>query len=779
MSEQQQNGGSDHPEEIGPYRILDVLGEGGMAVVYLAEQSAPVKRRVALKILKPGMDSKQIVARFESERQALAGLDHPNIAKVFDGGITEAGRSYFVMEHVRGDPITEYCDNHRLNTRERVGLFIRVCSAVQHAHHKGLIHRDLKPSNILVGVVDGKPQPRIIDFGIAKATSTPLGEATLYTRIGQVVGTPQYMSPEQAELSGVDIDTRTDVYSLGVVLYEMLVGVVPLDLHAVGDRALRTALREQDPPRPSTKLTELGDTTDEIARVRRTDAASLRRQVKGDLDWVVMNAIEKDRTRRYETVNALAMDCKRFLDHQPVMARPPSAGYLLRRFVRRNRLAVAAASVTILAVIAGAAAATLGYLRATEAELVAQKEAETAQQTSDFLIELFRVSDPSEARGNSITAREVLDRGTETIDEELAEQPEVQARLMVTMGQVYQNLGLLEEAEDLLMTALQVRRSLFDVPHEAIAEVLHQLSTLRVAQGRFDEAEKVANETLAMQRALFGDVHEDIGQTLGNLATLAYYKSEYEESLELFRQSFQVFEATLGEDHPDVINTLTSLGSLYWRTGDTDEALRIMRIALERKRRHVGDDHSETAILYNNIAILLKDKGDLEAAEPLYLKALEIQRRHLGEHANVANTMNNIGMFYLTAGEYDKAEPMMRDALAMWSETLGDDNAKVHTALHNLGQLHIDKGDLAQAEHYLEQALAGRRDVFGEQHEDTASSMMYLCDVYILSGRFELGDHDLGRVRVFRSRSHTQMSELRPWSATARCLLSGESRGYT
>ena len=310
----------NQPRQIGSYRVLDLLGEGGMAEVYLAEQSEPVKRRVALKIVKAGMDSKQVVARFESERQALAVLDHPNIAKIFDGGIAENGRPYFAMERVKGVPITDYCDDQRLDNKARIRLFIDVCAAVQHAHLKGLIHRDLKPSNILVTVVDGQPQPKIIDFGIAKATTTTLTESTLYTRVGQIVGTPQYMSPEQAGVTGLDVDTRTDIYSLGVILYELLVGVPPLDLIGIGDQAMQIALREKDPPKPSTRLTQLDDTGDEVAKVRGTNTEGLRRQLTGDLDWVVMRAIEKDRTRRYDTVNALAMECKRYLGREPVLA---------------------------------------------------------------------------------------------------------------------------------------------------------------------------------------------------------------------------------------------------------------------------------------------------------------------------------------------------------------------------------------------------------------------------------------------------------------------------
>ena len=328
------------------------------------------------------------------------------------------------MEHVKGVPITDYCDDQRVSNQKRIELFIRVCSAVQHAHLKGLIHRDIKPSNILVGIVDGKPEPKIIDFGIAKATTTTLSEATLYTRVGQIIGTPAYMSPEQAGVTGLDIDSRADIYSLGVVLYELLVGSLPLDL-APNDQAMQIALKEKDPPKPITRFSELGDSQVEIARVRNTEPTALRSQLQGDLDWVVMRAMEKDRTRRYETVNALAMECKRYLDREPVLARPPSPGYLLNRFVQRNKLTVAAGALAFAAIVAGAGAAGFGYLRATEAERTAREEAETASQVADFMVDLFQVSDPGEARGNSVTAREVLDRGAAQINEDTEIEPAI------------------------------------------------------------------------------------------------------------------------------------------------------------------------------------------------------------------------------------------------------------------------------------------------------------------------------------------------------------------
>jgi eukaryotic-like serine/threonine-protein kinase len=382
------------PRQIGPYRVLDALGVGGMGIVYLAEQAEPVRRRVALKVVKLGMDTKQVLARFESERQALAVMDHPNIARVLDGGVTQDGRPYFVMELVRGTPITEYADTHRLTTGERLRLFIAVCRAVQHAHQKGVIHRDIKPSNVLVAIQDGAPVVKVIDFGIAKAVGLGLTEQTLVTRAGQILGTPEYMSPEQAEMSGLDVDTRTDIYSLGVLLYELVVGALPFDLRAQADYTISHTLRERETPRPSTRLTSLGETVSTVARYRRTTPEGLRRELRGDLDWIILKAMDKDRTRRYETANGLAMDVERHLADEPVVARPPSARDRIAKFVRRNRPAVVAGAVATVAVIGGAAASTAGFLQAREQQARAERSAATAEQVTEFLVGLFRVSDP-------------------------------------------------------------------------------------------------------------------------------------------------------------------------------------------------------------------------------------------------------------------------------------------------------------------------------------------------------------------------------------------------
>ncbi|HET8648854.1 MAG TPA: serine/threonine-protein kinase, partial [Gemmatimonadales bacterium] len=381
---------------LGSYRLLRVLGEGGMGIVYEAEQLEPVHRRVAVKMVRAGMDTGEVLARFEAERQALAVMDHPGIARVLDAGAAETGRPYFVMELVKGVALTEYCDANRLTVSERVRLFIQICQAVQHAHQKGVIHRDLKPSNILITEQDG-PLPKIIDFGIAKALSQRLTERTLVTAFGQSMGTPAYMSPEQAEASGLDIDTRTDIYSLGVMLYELLVGRLPADPAELGLPSFILALtgRGNDPPRPSTRLTQVKQAGAAIASLRRADVQHLVRQLRGDLDWIVMKAIEKDRSRRYDTANALAMDLQRFLSDEPVTARPPSPGYRLGKLVRRNRVAAIALGLVAVSVVAGGSLAVLGFVRARRAERQARHEAQVAAKTSDFLVQLFAVSNPN------------------------------------------------------------------------------------------------------------------------------------------------------------------------------------------------------------------------------------------------------------------------------------------------------------------------------------------------------------------------------------------------
>jgi serine/threonine protein kinase len=493
-------------ERIGVYHLIRVLGEGGMGVVYEAEQTEPVRRRVALKIVKLGMDSTQVVNRFMAERQTLAAMDHPYVAKVFDAGQTIPGRPYFVMELVEGTPLVEYCNEQRLSIRRRIGLFVMICHALQHAHQKGVIHRDLKPSNVLVTAASGNPIPKIIDFGIAKAVGFDAGVSdTALTRGEQVLGTPAYMSPEQAGRGGLDIDTRADIYSLGVILYELLAGCLPVEPDAEGHVQFlaRLANGELHPGRPSTRAT----------------APGLKREIAGDLDWIVMKALETDRDRRYDSAAALAQDLERYITGQPVAARPPTVSYRISKFVRRHRIQVAAAFVAVAAMTAGAVAAGIGFVRATRAEAIAKQEAATARQVSDFLVGLFGLSDPHAAPDKAITVRELLDRGAARIDTELKGQPQVQASLMNTLSSVYESLGLFRPAKELGEKSLAIaNREKWETLQTA--DTLLALGRVNQRFDRFEEARQQMERALAIRHRLLGEYDLRVSIVLNGLGGL-------------------------------------------------------------------------------------------------------------------------------------------------------------------------------------------------------------------------------------------------------------------
>ncbi|MCU0626104.1 MAG: serine/threonine-protein kinase, partial [Gemmatimonadaceae bacterium] len=493
------------PARIGPYDIIQLLGEGGMGVVYEAEEREPVRRRVALKLVRTGIDSREILARFDAERRALAVMNHPGIARVLQAGSTDGGQPYFAMELVRGRPITTFCDTHRLTIRERLTLFIDVCQAVQHAHQKGVVHRDLKPSNILVAEEDGRPRPKIIDFGIAKAVG-PQPADVLQTQEGLALGTVAYMSPEQADADAPDIDTRADIYSLGVLLYELLVGHLPVDPHDVGLYVYLAKLAggETDAPTPSSRLSTLRQRRNEVAHLRRTDVSHLQQALKGDLDWIVMKAMHPDRAHRYETATALAADLRRHLADEPITARPPTARYRMVKFVRRHRVGVIAAALVSASVIASAVVATVGLVRARRAEASAAREAEANRQVSSFLVDLFRVSDPGESRGNTLTAREILDRGTRRISSELAGQPELQSRMMQVMGTVHSSLGQFAPARALLEDALRSREQVLGPDDPLVAETLVSLAEVARERGEYDDADRFLPSTWTWRRPSAG-----------------------------------------------------------------------------------------------------------------------------------------------------------------------------------------------------------------------------------------------------------------------------------
>lgn len=722
------------PDVIGNYRFVQKLGEGGMGEVYEAEQTEPIRRRVALKIIKWGMDTKQVVARFESERQALALMNHPNIAKVFDAGATEKGRPFFVMECVKGVPVTEYCDKHRYNNRQRLELFIQVCEGIQHAHQKGIIHRDIKASNVLVMIQDGKPVPKIIDFGVAKATAQRLTEKSVFTEMGQLIGTPEYMSPEQAEMTGLDIDTRSDVYSLGVLLYELLVGVLPFeseDLRSVGFDEIRRKIREEEPPKPSTRLTTPGFDTAHALKSRQTDLSTLEKQLKGELDWITMMAMAKDRTQRYASASELAADVMRYLKHEPVVAGPPSATYRLRKYVRRHKVGVAAGALVMAAMIFGITGTTIGLLKAVKAEKKARDEAETAQQVSDFLVDLFRVSDPSEARGNTITAREVLDKGAGRIEEELEKQPKIQTRLMDTIGMVYNNLGLYDQATSLLERALEIRRSFLGNEHLEVSDSLHSLGVLIYSKGDFPTAERLFREALSVRRKLLGDEHLDIASLLNDLAMTAMAQGKFEESEPMYRESLAIRRKNLGNEHTDVAQSINNLGMYLYRQGKYQEAEQLFREAVEMNKKLLGEEHPEISTNLNNLALVLRDSRKLAEAEQMFRQVLAMDRKFLGDnHPYVAITLNNMGALFVRKEDLAEAERSFNGAINVLRKTFTENHWQIANAKGLLGGCLTKQGRYEEAEDLLLGSYPVIKRQFSEEHRRTQAVLKKIVELY-------------------------------------------------
>src|SRR5216684_5823840 len=602
---------------FGPYRLLQRLGEGGMGEVWLAEQSKPVQRRVALKLIKAGMDTREVVARFESERQALALMNHPAIAKVFDAGSTPEGRPYFVMEYVAGIPITAYCDKHRMTTRQRMELFMQVCEGVQHAHQKAIIHRDLKPSNILVSEVDGKPMPRIIDFGLAKATSQRLTDESMYTRVGAILGTLEYMSPEQADSAGEDIDTRTDVYSLGVVLYQLLVGALPLDLKKLAYDEMLRLLRDKDVPKPSSRILAQDGDSAITAKNRGTDAPSLTRQLRGDPDAVVLKALEKDRKRRYGSPSELAADLGRYLRNEPVSAHTPSAAYRTRKYIRRHRLGVAVA-MGLIAMLAAFAVAQRVQLQRTRLERDrANRERDRATRITDFMTGMFKVSDPSEQRGNSVTAREILDKASKNIETGMAKDPDAQAQMMQVMGTVYDSLGLFSRAKDLEQQSLDIRRRVLGPEHPDTLNSMSDLADALNHDGHYAEAVKLNRETLEIRRHVLGPENPDTLNSMDNLGDALWADGHYAEAEKVDRETLDLRRRVLGPEHPDTINSMNNLEVCLIYLGRYPEAEKLGRETLDLRRRVLGPEHPQTLNSMSNLAGVLSAERRLPESEKL------------------------------------------------------------------------------------------------------------------------------------------------------------------
>jgi eukaryotic-like serine/threonine-protein kinase len=771
---------------IGPYKLLQKLGEGGMGSVYLAEQQQPVKRHIALKIIKAGMDSAQVIARFEQERQALAIMDHPHIAKVLDAGTTDSGRPFFVMELVKGISITRYCDQEHLSPKERLELFIPVCHAVQHAHQKGIIHRDLKPSNVLIALYDGQPVPKVIDFGVAKATSQKLTERTLFTEVGSIVGTLEYMAPEQAELNNLDIDTRADIYSLGVLLYELLTGATPLSGHqlrSAGFNEMMRIIKEVEPQKPSTRLSGSAELSS-IASNRKLEPNRLTRLVRGDLDWIVMKCLEKERSRRYETANAFALDIQRYLHDEPVLAGPPSTAYRLKKFLRRNKGPAVAAAVLLFTLLAGIIGTTWGLVRAEKSRLAeaeqrklaesaerlartneqhataernravqaesyakeerakavaekqrADEEAAIAKAVNDFAqsdvlaqADLYAQDKHGIPGDRDIKLRTALDRASAKVSSRFANQPLVEAAVRLTVGKAYYSLGEYPAALPHLKRALEIRQEQMGANHPDTLASTYALAMLLTADDQFALAEPLLVQVMAARRKDLGNEHPDTLTAIWGLFEL------YAKSGKLVQNEGLIFEVlegrrkVLGDEHPDTLNTQTCVAMLYARKGDLVQAEQLLLKVLEGLRRVLGSEHPDTLLAAGSLGWVYMAQKRSTDAELILVKTLEEKRKALGPlHQLTLSTLINLGVTYANLEKFDQAERSFLECLEGSRKMLGADNLVTLDALGHLSRLYERRGQDRLAEPCFIELLDINRRKFGPNHSAVAAASARLA----------------------------------------------------
>ena len=755
---------------VGPYRLLQPIGEGGMGAVFMAEQERPVRRRVALKVIKPGMDSAQVLARFEAERQALALMEHPNIARVFDAGTTDSGRPFFVMELVKGISITQYCDEARLSPRERLDLFVPVCQAIQHAHQKGIIHRDIKPSNVLVTEIDGKPVPKVIDFGIAKATDQRLTERTLFTQFGSIVGTLEYMSPEQASLSGVDVDTRADVYSLGVLLYELLTGTTPLERHRLREAGYAEILRriqEEEPPKPSTRLSGSGDGLASIAARRATEPARLTRLVRGDLDWIVMRSLEKGRNRRYETASGFARDIRRYLDGDPVEAGPPSLRYRAGKYARKHRAAFAIAGVFVLLLVTASVVSTALMLRARAAERLAEArlhdlglaheettkalietrkaqsraslEADKVGAINKFLTQdlLTQAEPANNAAEDHVDLLTVLDRAAAKVGERFEGQPEIEDALRRTIAETYHGLASMDKAERQWRAVLEsARRRLGPESTQALAalaQIAHILSHREPGNAEALQMARMASDGLV--RAV-GPDHPESNTAREFLAQIEFSVGRATEAIALLKESLKWRQAMQGSDQPHTLAVASNLARYYREVGRPAEAIALLEPALKQIEATQGPNHPNTLSGRRTLAQAYLFSGRLDEAVALDEETLRRSVARFGpNHLDTLEVRDNLGEAYRIAGRVAEAIALHEGTLKQRQAMHGPNNPHTLSTANSLAGAYFSAGRIADALPIFESVLKLTEAKLGPDHPHTLISRANLAAAYLEAGR--------------------------------------------
>ncbi len=753
----------------GRFKLLQQIGEGGMGSVWKADQTEPVKRRVAVKLIRVERgQSRTILSRFEAERQAIAVMDHPHIAKLLDAGTTAEGSPFFVMELVKGIPLNDYCDEHKLSIRDRLQLFMQICSAVQHAHQKGIIHRDLKPTNILVENHEDKPVPKVIDFGLAKATSgLQLSEHTLFTAFGSVMGTPLYMAPEQANFSAVDIDTRADVYALGVILYELLTGTTPITRESMKKAALDEMLkliREQDAPTPSSRLST-SESKPSIAANRQMEPQKLGRFVKGELDWIVMKALSKERDRRYETATGFARDVERFLNNEAVAAGPPSTSYRLRKFVKRNRGQVIAASLILLALLAGLAGTGLGLMRAERQRLVAERAA---------VAERLAKQEAESRRGEAETQERRALAGEKLASERLVQveaekkKTEEEKKVAVAVKDFLQN-KLLGQADvraqaDALLKAgalaaeaktnptigelldraaveLSEAKIEANFPGQPLlqAEILFTVGNTYRGVGAYERAIGFSQRSLALRKQHLGTDHPDTLNSMDDLAAAYQDAGKLDLALPLHEETLKLKKAKIGPDHPDTLMSRNNLAMAYQAAGKLDLALPLFEETLKLTKAKLGPDHPYTLTSMNNLAAAYQAAGKLDLALALDEETLKLKKAKLGpDHPETLASMNNLAVAYQAAGKLDLALPLFEETLKLRKAKLGPDHPHTLLTMNNLAFTYQDAGKLDLALPLEEKTLELKKAKLGPDHPETLRSMNDLAWTYQAAGKLEL-----------------------------------------